>query len=152
LRFLDFYSQNLAERTTLFPGIDHVLEELERLGLPWGVVTNKPGWLTDPLLASLRLDRRAGCVVSGDTVAERKPHPLPLLHAAALLGLEARACAYVGDAERDIVAGRAAGMRTVVAAYGYVSADEDIAAWGADHTVAHPLDLLELIARPARRA
>jgi phosphoglycolate phosphatase len=151
-RFLDLYAGALAVRTRPFDGIERVLHALESSGLPWGVVTNKPGWLTDPLLERLDLARRCGCVVSGDTVAERKPHPLPLLHAAALLGLEARACAYVGDAERDIVAGRAAGMRTVVAAYGYVSADEDIAAWGADHTVAHPLDLLELIARPARRA
>ncbi len=145
LRFLDLYSQNLAERTTLFPGIEHVLDELERLGLPWGVVTNKPGWLTDPLLASLRLDRRAGCVVSGDTVAERKPHPLPLLHAAGIVGVAPARCVYVGDAERDIQAGRAAGMTTVVAAYGYLSADDDPATWQPTGIVAEPIELLDWI-------
>ena len=108
LRFLDLYAQNLAEHTRPFPGIEPVLDELERRGVPWGVVTNKPAWLTDPLMAALGLDRRAGCVVSGDTVAERKPHPLPLLHAAGLVGVAPERCVYVGDAERDIQAGRAA--------------------------------------------
>ncbi len=82
LRFLDLYAANLAVGTRLFPGFDAVLDRLEAQGLPWGIVTNKPGWLTDPLLAALGLDRRAACAVSGDTLAERKPHPLPLLHAA----------------------------------------------------------------------
>jgi phosphoglycolate phosphatase len=151
-RSLELYAGLLAVHTRPFDGIDRVLHALESGGLRWGVVTNKPGWLTDPLLERLDLARRSGCVVSGDTVAERKPHPLPLLHAARLLGLAARDCIYVGDAERDIVAGRAAGMLTVVATYGYVDASEDIEAWGADHAVAHPLELLDLIARPARRA
>lgn len=151
-RFLDLYAGLLAVRTRPFDGIERVLLALESAGLRWGVVTNKPGWLTDPLLERLDLARRSACVVSGDTVAERKPHPLPLLHAARLLGLAARECVYVGDAERDIVAGRAAGMLTVVATYGYVDAREDTGAWGADHAVTHPLELLDLIARPARRA
>jgi phosphoglycolate phosphatase len=151
LRFLELYSQNLAHRTELFPGIEPVLDELERLGLPWGVVTNKPGWLTDPLLSSLGLDRRASCVVSGDTVAERKPHPLPLLHAAALVGVAPEHCVYVGDAERDIQAGRAAGMTTVVAAYGYISADEDPAAWQPTGIVTDPGELLEWIGAAAAR-
>jgi phosphoglycolate phosphatase len=152
LRFLDLYSQNLAERTTLFPGIEHVLEELERLGLPWGVVTNKPGWLTDPLLAALRLDRRAGCVVSGDTVAERKPHPLPLLHAAGIVGVAPARCVYVGDAERDIQAGRAAGMTTVVAAYGYLSVDDDPSTWQPTGIVTEPIELLDWIGGAAQSA
>jgi N-acetyl-D-muramate 6-phosphate phosphatase len=151
LRFLELYSQNLAHRTELFPGIEPVLDELERLGLPWGVVTNKPGWLTDPLLALLGLDRRASCVVSGDTVAERKPHPLPLLHAAELVGVAPAHCVYVGDAERDIQAGRAAGMTTVVAAYGYISADEDPAAWQPTGIVAEPGELLEWVGAAAAR-
>jgi N-acetyl-D-muramate 6-phosphate phosphatase len=99
-------------------------------------VTNKPAWLTDPLLAQLGLARRACCVVSGDTVAERKPHPLPLLHAAQVTGVDPRRCVYVGDAERDIVAGRAAGMLTVAAAYGYLGAEDDPAAW-APHGIIH---------------
>jgi len=152
LRFLELYSQNLALRTDLFPGIEPVLDELERLGLPWGVVTNKPGWLTDPLLAALGLDRRASCVVSGDTVAERKPHPLPLLHAAGLVGVAPANCVYVGDAERDIQAGRAAGMTTVVAAYGYISTDDDPSLWQPAGIIAEPGELLEWIGAAAARA
>ena len=152
LRFLELYSQNLALRTELFPGIEPVLAELERLGLPWGVVTNKPGWLTDPLLAALGLDRRASCVVSGDTVAERKPHPLPLLHAAGLVGVAPADCVYVGDAERDIQAGRAAGMTTVVAAYGYISDDDDPAGWQPTGIIAEPGELLEWVGAAAANA
>ena len=152
LRFLELYSQNLALRTELFPGIEPVLAELERLGLPWGVVTNKPGWLTDPLLAALGLDRRASCVVSGDTVAERKPHPLPLLHAAGLVGVAPADCVYVGDAERDIQAGRAAGMTTVVAAYGYISDDDDPAGWQPTGIITEPGELLEWVGAAAANA
>jgi 2-phosphoglycolate phosphatase len=142
LRFLELYSRNLAEHTRPFPGLLAVLDELERRAVPWGVVTNKPGWLTDPLMAQLGLDRRAGCIVSGDTVAERKPHPLPLLHAAELIRVAPRHCVYVGDAERDIQAGRAAGMRTVIAAYGYLSEEDSPACWNATGMVERPEQLL----------
>lgn len=146
LRFLEIYARNLAEHTCLFPGIDAVLTELEDRGLPWGVVTNKPAWLTDPLLEALALGHRAACVVSGDTLPERKPHPLPLLHAAALAGVPPEHCVYVGDAERDIQAGRAAGMATVVAAYGYLSADDDPRSWQPTGIVSEPADLREWMA------
>ena len=145
LRFLELYAANLAVGTHLFPGFDAVLETLEGHGIPWGIVTNKPGWLTDPLLAALGLAGRAACAVSGDTVAERKPHPLPLLHAASLIGVPAGRCVYVGDAERDIQAGRAAGMTTVVAAYGYIDAAEDPARWEAQGIVDAPQELLQWI-------
>jgi phosphoglycolate phosphatase len=150
LRFLDLYAANLAVGTRLFPGFDAVLDRLEAQGLPWGIVTNKPGWLTDPLLAALGLDRRAACAVSGDTLAERKPHPLPLLHAARLVGVEPERCVYVGDAERDIQAGRAAGMTTVVAAYGYISVDEDPRQWQPHGVVNAPDELLHWMGRPHR--
>ncbi|HET9694744.1 MAG TPA: phosphoglycolate phosphatase [Steroidobacteraceae bacterium] len=143
LRFLDIYARNLADGTCLFPGLDPVLRTLEADGLPWGVVTNKPGWLTDPLLERLGLTARACCVVSGDTVAERKPHPLPLLHAARLAGVAPHRCVYVGDAERDIVAGRAAGMQTVVAAYGYLGPDDQPLQWNPHGVVERPEDLLD---------
>jgi phosphoglycolate phosphatase len=152
LRFLELYSQFLAVDTQLFPGIEAVLAELEERAIPWGVVTNKPGWLTDPLMAALGLDRRAACVVSGDTVAERKPHPLPLLHAAEHIGLAPSECLYVGDAERDIQAGRAAGMTTVVAAYGYISSDDELERWDPTGIVEHPLELLDWIGLPLARA
>jgi phosphoglycolate phosphatase len=146
LRFLEIYAQHLAEGTRLFDGFELVLESLEARGLPWGIVTNKPGWLTDPLLAALGLDRRAACAVSGDTLAERKPHPLPLLHAAGLVGVPPEHCVYVGDAERDIQAGRAAGMTTVVASYGYLSQQDDPLSWEPHGIVATPQELLDWMA------
>ena len=147
LRFLELYSQHLAEGTVLFPGMGEVLELLESARIPWGVVTNKPGWLTDPLLEALGLAARAACIVSGDTVAERKPHPLPLLHAAKQIDVAPERCLYVGDAERDIRAGRAAGMRTIAAAYGYVAPEDDLPGWGGDAIVSHPRELLPWLAR-----
>ena len=109
----------------------------------WGVVTNKPGWLAKPLLAQLGLAPRCGCVVAGDTLAERKPHPLPLLHAAALLGIAPAECVYVGDAERDVQAARNAGMIPLVAGFGYLAEDEDPAAWGPEAVFSRPEDLLD---------
>ena len=152
LRFLEIYAANLAIGTRLFPGFDAVLESLEAQGVPWGIVTNKPGWLTDPLLAALGLNRRAACAVSGDTVAERKPHPLPLLHAACLVGVPPERCVYVGDAERDIQAGRAAGMTTVVAAYGYIAASEDPLQWQPHGVVRTPDELLHWMGQRATPA
>jgi phosphoglycolate phosphatase len=151
LRFLEIYAANLAVGTRLFPGFEAVLATLESRGLPWGIVTNKPGWLTGPLLEALDLGRRAACAVSGDTVSERKPHPLPLLHAARLLGVAAERCVYVGDAERDIQAGRAAGMTTVVAAYGYLSADDDPLRWDPHGIVQAPGELLAWVPGDRRR-
>ena len=152
LRFLDLYAENIARETRLFPGLERVLAECERLEIPWGVVTNKPAWLTDPLLAELGLDVRAACVVSGDTLAVRKPHPLPLCHAAELLSVEPDRCVYVGDAERDIQAGRAAGMTTVVAAYGYIASGERLESWLASGVVREPIELLDWLAATATRA
>jgi len=142
LRFLDLYRADLAVGTRPFEGIDDLLDDLERRGIAWGVVTNKPGWLTDPLLSALGLYERAGCVVSGDTLPERKPHPMPLLHAAKLLATDPRRCIYIGDAERDIQAGRAAGMKTLVAGFGYLSAEDAPASWSADAILARPAELL----------
>ena len=142
-RLLDLYRADIARHTRPFDGLTALLDRLEQAGIPWGIVTNKPGWLTAPLLAALGLDSRAGCVVSGDTLAQRKPHPLPLLHAAQLLVCEPGGCVYIGDAERDVVAGRAAGMRTVVAAFGYLGEDDDPASWGPDAIMAGPQELAE---------
>ena len=143
MRFLEIYSGALAVRTRLFDGFDRVLESVEQAGLRWGIVTNKPGWLTTPLLAQTGLSRRCGCVVSGDTLAERKPHPLPLLHAAGLLGLQPRTCVYVGDAERDVQAARNAGMIPLVAGFGYLGDDDDPAGWQAEAIIARPEDLID---------
>ncbi|MDA1108015.1 MAG: phosphoglycolate phosphatase [Proteobacteria bacterium] len=145
LRLLDIYRDHLAQHTRLFPGIEELLGAIEQRGMNWGVVTNKPAWLTDPLLEQIGLSERAACVVSGDTVAERKPHPAPMLHACQLAGSEAHQCLYIGDAARDIEAGRRAGMKTLVALFGYIGEDEQPDSWGADGMIAHPADLLDWI-------
>lgn len=151
-RFLDGYAAQIANETRLFPGFDTVLDTLEARGLPWGVVTNKQASLTGPLLAALKLAERPGCVVSGDTVAQRKPHPAPLLHAAGLLGLEPPACVYVGDAERDVQAGRAAGMRTLIALFGYLGTHDRPEEWQADGVIRAPSELVGWLNGAGQRA
>jgi 2-phosphoglycolate phosphatase len=138
LALLDSYHAHVADLTRPFPGMDALLELLEASGLAWGIVTNKPGWLTTPLLERLELHWRPGCVVSGDTLPERKPHPAPLLHAAAAIACAPGDCVYVGDAERDISAGRAAGMHTLVAAWGYIGPGEDPQTWQASAILDSP--------------
>src|SRR4051812_22278539 len=123
MRLLTIYRGQLARHTRLFAGGDEMLRDLEHRGLAWGIVTNKPGWLTDPLLAELGLSARARAVVSGDTLPVRKPHPDPLLHAAAAMGVAADRCVYVGDAERDMQAAQAAGMYALIAGFGYLGED-----------------------------
>jgi phosphoglycolate phosphatase len=141
-RFLDIYSGALSRETRLFDGMDRVLAELAERRLLCGIVTNKPAWLTTPLLAQLGLSALFACVVSGDTVSERKPHAMPMLHAAKLAGVAAAECVYLGDAERDMQAARAAGMSGVVAAYGYLQPDEDWRTWGGDGSIDSPSALL----------
>lgn len=145
-RFLELYQAHLVRETCLFPGMAPVLARLEGGGIAWGVVTNKPAWLTDPLVRALGLWERAACVVSGDTTTNRKPHPEPLHHACRLAGQRAADCLYVGDARRDIEAGRGAGMKTLIALFGYVGADTAPESWGADGMVRRPEDLLNWIA------
>jgi len=152
-RYLAIYQAGLASETRLFHGADKLLDTLSAQGFVWGIVTNKPGWLTEPLLDAFKLRERAACVVSGDTTPRRKPHPDPLLHACKLCGVAAEDSAYVGDAQRDVEAAHAAGMPAVVALYGYLGEDELPAAWKAEHMIKHPLELLDwLAARPAKRA
>ncbi len=139
---LDTYRNNIARETRPFDGMDELLSSLERQGLNWGVVTNKPGWLTEPLLQKLSLFDRAAVVVSGDTLNERKPHPAPMLFACERAGSQAQECLYVGDAKRDIEAGINAGMPTLVALFGYIGEEEDPHTWGADGLVETPEEIL----------
>lgn len=141
-RFLDFYRDNLAVESALFPGMSDVLENIERQGLHWGVVTNKPAWLTEPLLDQLNLSSRTACVISGDTIPQRKPHPAPMLLACEQAGCEPEHCIYIGDAQRDVEAGKNAGMRTLVALFGYLSAEDKPESWGADGLLTDPLAIL----------
>jgi phosphoglycolate phosphatase len=124
-----------------------VLAGIRARGLNWGVVTNKPAWLTEPLLRELDLYEQAACVVSGDSLPERKPHPAPMLHACRLAGSEAPQCLYVGDAQRDIEAGRNAGMHTLVALFGYIQQEDRPETWGADGTVNTALEILDRVDR-----
>lgn len=149
---LDAYSAEIACETRLFPGMPELLETLETRGLRWGVVTNKPAFLTEPLLLALDLSHRAACIVSGDTLAHSKPHPAPMLHACACVGTQPKHCVYVGDAERDIQAGRAAGMHTLVARFGYIDAAIDPTRWAADAMVDSPLEILDWLEQRARQA
>jgi phosphoglycolate phosphatase len=145
LRYLELYAAALCVESTLFSGMAEVLARLEAKGRAWGVVTNKPTFLTEPLLDGLGLTRRAGCIVSGDTLPTRKPDPAPVRHACALLGLPEAGCVMVGDAERDIAAARAAGCPSIAAAFGYVLEDDDPHTWGADAVVDAASELLAWI-------
>ena len=141
-RYLDIYQQALANESKLFAGTDAVLMQLETSKLKWGVVTNKPGWLTLPLMQALKLDTRAACIVSGDSTQNRKPHPEPMHYACKLAGSNSNECIYIGDARRDIEAGRNAGMKTLIARYGYIGDWENTNDWGADAQLDKPEDIL----------
>lgn len=146
-RFLELYSEGLCIKTSLFPGMAELLDHLESRSVPWGIVTNKPERYTHPLIAALGLTTRSACIVGGDTVARAKPHPDPLLHACATIDVEPTRCLYIGDDIRDITAGKAAGMTTLAAAYGYLGTDDPIDAWGAHSIISYPLDVLAHLAR-----
>ena len=141
-RFLDRYRERIAVRTRLFPGMDRILETLDGLGARWGIVTNKHAWLTEPLLESLDLRRRAACIVSGDSAPHPKPHPAPLLLACERLSVAPGAVAYVGDSRSDIDSGRAAGVTTLSAGWGYPDPRDPPETWGADVDLGTPEDLL----------
>lgn len=141
-RFLQHYREIIADNSRLFDGFETVLGEIEARKMPWGIVTNKPEWLTFPLLERLGLAARAGVVIGGDTLDERKPHPLPLQTAAERLDVACERCVYLGDDERDVVAAKAANMKTLVAAYGYIEDAGAIAGWNADGVIDHPGELL----------
>ena len=147
-RFLDRYAARIALETRLFPGGEALLLALEAAGLKWGVVTNKPAYLTEPLMAALELTPRAACIVSGDTLPQRKPHPAPLLHGAAQAGLNPAACVYVGDAERDVQAARAAGMTALVAHFGYLADTDRPDTWGAHGSVHSMADIATWLRLP----
>lgn len=142
-RLLAIYREHIVRNTTLFEGMGELLNEIEERGLNWGVVTNKPGWLTEPLLEGLALKERAATIVSGDTLDERKPHPAPMLLACEQAGSLASQCLYVGDAERDIEAGRNAGMQTLVALFGYIGAEDRPEQWQADGMVERADEIVE---------
>ena len=143
LRFLQHYRDIVADNSRLFNGVAEVLENLENNNILWGIVTNKPEWLTTPLVKHLALDQRCSVVVCGDTLALKKPHPLPLIFAAETIKVQCESCIYIGDDKRDIDAGNAANMTTLSAAYGYIEAGTNLDDWMADGNLEHPVDLLK---------
>ena len=142
-RLLLLYERDICSHTTLFPGVEQLITELEEGGYHWGIITNKPGWLTDKLLDRLDFGGNAVCIISGDTLARRKPDPDQLLHALESADCKPHQGIYVGDARSDIVAGRAAGMRTIAALFGYIPLHEDPHDWQADAAIDSPLELLD---------
>lgn len=144
-RFIQIYQDNLSRQSGLFEGMEAIIEKIESSGKKWGVITNKPAFLTLPLMAALKLDKRAACIVSGDTTANSKPHPEPMLHACQLTDVDPTNCLYIGDAERDIQAGRNVNMHTIIARYGYISEHDKPETWQADAMIDHPSEIMQWI-------
>jgi phosphoglycolate phosphatase len=143
---LDCYQENIAEHTVFFSGMTDTLAAIEAQGLKWGVVTNKRERFTNPLMDALKLTGRAACIVSGDTTANSKPHPEPMLAACKQAGVEPRECVYIGDAEHDIIAGKSAQMKTLAALYGYIKPGDTPETWGADALIESPAQISTWIA------
>ena len=144
-RFLKLYQARLHNSTTLFAGMPEVLDRLENENMIWGVITNKPAWLTNPLMEQLGLVGRAACIVCGDSTAYSKPHPAPLQLASEITNTTPESSVYIGDAQRDIDAGKAAGMLTLVACYGYLSKEDKPETWKADGMVRTPTEIIDWI-------
>ena len=143
--FFVAYENCMLLNTHVFDGVQTLIDAICARGLAWGVVTNKSARFTDPLTRAIPLFSSAQAIVSGDTTPYSKPHPEPLYEAARRMGVPSGACIYVGDDERDIIAGRAAGMRTIAATYGYMGPQADATLWNADASIAAPLELLQLL-------
>jgi len=143
--FFANYEKALCVHSKLFDGMEHLLHQLESAQLPWGIVTNKSERFTNPLIELMGLSQRSASTVSGDTTPHSKPHPEPILHAARIANLDPNKSLYVGDDIRDVIAGKAAGMKTVAAAYGYCGCEEPPEAWGADFIIQTPQELLQII-------
>ncbi len=142
------YENCMTERTYIFEGVHDMIAALVSQGMPWGVVTHKSSRFTDPLTAAMPLFATAGAIVSGNTTPHAKPHPEPLYEAARRLSVDPLRCVYVGDDERDIVAGLAAGMGTVAATYGYLGQQTDVSRWNAHVHIDSPIKLLKFLNKP----
>ena len=144
--FLDYYERNICVHTRLFAGMAELVAALEQRNVAWGIVTNKPHRYTVPLMQALGYAERAACLISGDTCAHAKPHPEPMLKACELIGVTPEQCLYLGDDLRDMQAANAAAMRGIIAGYGYISNDAQLASWGAHGIIDTPAELLGYLA------
>lgn len=143
--YVERYAERLCDQTRIFAGVDALLDRLDDAGCPWGVVTNKPERLTNPILEALGLADRSVCAISGDTLPVRKPEPGPILLGCDIAGVDAYRSIYIGDASRDIEAGLRAGAATIAAAYGYITEDDDPREWGADIIAIDTEELTQIV-------
>jgi 2-phosphoglycolate phosphatase len=146
-QWLMHYENHLLNSTQLFTGMERVLDYLDQQHIPWGIVTNKAEKFTLPILNGLQLSERTKCVISGDSLTNRKPHPEPLLHACTILQVQPQHCIYVGDSETDIIASKAAGLTSIAALYGYIAEEENPKRWNADGYIQHPEEILQWVTR-----
>lgn len=142
--FLDFYQANIAHETCLYPGVSQLLSTLQSQNIPWGIVTNKPEGLTKQLLPSFPELNKCAVMVGGDTLTTRKPDPEPLFYACEAMNVDPKHCLYIGDALRDIEAGNHAGMKTLVAQWGYIKSTDNIEQWQADFIIKTPQELISI--------
>jgi len=142
---LDIYQKNICKNTVLFPGIENILNTLDKNKIAWGIVTNKPDWLTDPLMQAMGLNKRTNCIVSGNTCSNNKPHPEPILYACQQLKVKPEFAITIGDAGRDMEAGRAAGTKTIGALFGYLCKQDPVELWQADAYIDSAADILNLL-------
>lgn len=147
VRFIDIYREKMTELSQPFPGTREAMQQLVDQGLQWGVITNKYESLAVPLMESMAFDPPPVCIIGGDSAEHAKPHPAPMYLACEQTGLDPAACVYVGDSDRDIAAGRAAGMLTIAAAYGYIAPGEDVADWQADVVIQDMSELVPAVNR-----
>ena len=144
-RFLEIYQANLSRETALFDGMEKVLNTIEEQGMKWGIITNKPSFLTQPVVDALGLSDRTNCIVSGDTTTHSKPHPEPMLYACDIINTPSEQCLYIGDAKRDIDAGKSVNMQTIAVRYGYLGKYDIIEDWQSDQIIEHPHEILQWI-------
>jgi phosphoglycolate phosphatase len=152
LDFLHTYHQNSIHHTVFFPGIATLLDQLDEKKIPWGIVTSKPSWLTKPIVRHFQLDKRAQCIVMGDTLSTIKPHPAPLLYACERTHVLPENAVYIGDLHTDIIAATAAGMKSIGVTYGYHAPGTDFSTWGADLIVDSPEDVWAWLCKMQRQA
>ena len=143
--FLKQYSLNPCQETFLFEGIKELITFIMQNNLKWGIVTNKPSYLSEPIIEKLDFPSPPQCCISGDTLDKRKPDPLPLLHAAKLLGIEPSECIYIGDDERDMIAGNKAGMKTISALYGFIPKEENALKWQCDYSANDVYEIINIL-------
>ncbi|MEW6982729.1 HAD family hydrolase [Colwelliaceae bacterium 6471] len=143
--FLDYYQENIAVHTCLYPGVEPLLTRLNEQNIPWGIVTNKPENLTYQLMPHFQIFEHSQAIVGGDTIKQRKPHPAPLIHACQLMNIDAKQCLYIGDAPRDIEAGNSANMYSIVALWGYILDQQSCLSWQANALAKTPEDICTFI-------